>query len=62
PARAASLARLAADSRARQAQIEAHDEGDFDHFLARYFAQTEAEPVTLRSPFAPADGRREERA
>lgn len=62
PARAASLARLAADSRARQAQIEAHDEGDFDHFLARYFAQTETEPVTLRSPFAPADGRREERA
>ncbi len=54
PTRAALFQQLAADSRARQAQVEAHDDVDFDTFLARYFAQTEAQPVALRSPFAPA--------
>jgi glutamate--cysteine ligase len=49
--REAQLQRLALDSRARQAQIEASDDCDFDTFLTRYFAQTESEPVRLRSPF-----------
>ncbi|MEA3639998.1 MAG: glutamate--cysteine ligase [Lamprobacter sp.] len=54
PASLALFQRLADESRQRQAQIEAADDCDFDTFLARYFAQTEAQPVTLRSPFAAA--------
>jgi glutamate--cysteine ligase len=52
PRRAALFQRLADESRDRQAQIEASDDCDFDTFLARYFAQTETQPVDLRSPFA----------
>lgn len=54
PARAALFQRLADESRDKQAQIEATDDCDFDTFLARYFAQTEAQPVALRSPFSAA--------
>jgi glutamate--cysteine ligase len=51
PRRQADFERLALESHARQAQIEASDDCDFDTFLARYFAQSEAAPVALRSPF-----------
>jgi glutamate--cysteine ligase len=51
PVRQADFERLALESLARQAQIEASDDCDFDTFLARYFAQSEAAPVALRSPF-----------
>jgi len=51
PARQADFERLALESHARQAQIEASDDCDFDTFLTRYFAQSEAHPVALRSPF-----------
>lgn len=54
PVRAALFERLAEESRDRQAQVEAGDDCDFDTFLARYFAQTESQPVALRSPFAKA--------
>jgi len=52
PEREALFSRLADESRRRQAQIEASDDCDFDEFLAQYFAQSEAQPVRLRSPFA----------
>lgn len=54
PARAALFQRMAVESLDRQAQIEAGDDCDFDTFLARYFAQTESQPVALRSPLAEA--------
>ncbi|WP_462320220.1 glutamate--cysteine ligase [Halochromatium sp.] len=54
PARAALFQGLAGESRDKQAKIEAADDCDFDTFLMRYFAQTEAQPVRLRSPFADA--------
>lgn len=59
PNRAALFQRLADESRDKQAQIEAADDCDFDTFLMRYFAQTEAQPVVLRSPFAAAVSNRE---
>ncbi|NBC47588.1 MAG: glutamate--cysteine ligase [Gammaproteobacteria bacterium] len=52
PVRAEHFRGLALESHAQQAQIEASDDCEFDTFLARYFAQTETEPVALRSPFA----------
>jgi glutamate--cysteine ligase len=42
PKRQALFARLAAESEARQEQIEAADDVDFDTFLARYFDQGRA--------------------
>ncbi len=42
PDRQALFARLAAESRARQEEIEAADDVDFDTFLARYFGQGRA--------------------
>ncbi|MBS1202777.1 MAG: glutamate--cysteine ligase [Chromatiaceae bacterium] len=42
PGRESLFARLAAESRTRQAEIEAADDVDFDTFLARYFAQGRA--------------------
>jgi len=54
PERLALFQRLTDESRQRQARIEAADDCDFDTFLARYFAQTEEQPVALGSPFAAA--------
>ncbi len=59
PATEALFLRLADESRQRQARIEANDDCDFDEFLARYFAQSESQPVRLRSPFAPDRAHRE---
>lgn len=50
PAREASLRELTEQSLARQRAIEAADDIDFDTFLARYFAQSESQPVDLRAP------------
>jgi glutamate--cysteine ligase len=50
PERAAWLADLAATSLDRQHAIEAADAIDFDEFLRRYFAQSEAHPVELPAP------------
>ena len=50
PERAAWLVQLAQTSLERQGAIEAADDIDFDEFLRRYFAQSEAEPVALRPP------------
>jgi glutamate--cysteine ligase len=48
--REAWLADLAATSVDRQRAIEAADDIDFDEFLRRYFAQSEAQPVDLPAP------------
>jgi glutamate--cysteine ligase len=48
--REAWLADLAATSLDRQRAIEAADDIDFDEFLRRYFAQSEAHPVELPAP------------
>ncbi|WP_082674191.1 glutamate--cysteine ligase [Thiohalocapsa sp. ML1] len=48
--RGAWLADLAATSLHRQRAIEAADAIDFDEFLRRYFAQSEAHPVELPAP------------
>jgi glutamate--cysteine ligase len=48
--RSAWLADLAATSLDRQRAIEAADDIDFDEFLRRYFAQSEAHPVDLPAP------------
>jgi len=50
PERAAWLLQLAQTSLERQRAIEAADDIDFDEFLRRYFAQSEAEPTALRPP------------
>jgi len=50
PERAAWLAHLTQTSLERQRAIEAADDIDFDEFLRRYFAQSEAEPTALRPP------------
>jgi hypothetical protein len=44
------LVQLTQTSLERQRAIEAADDIDFDEFLRRYFAQSEAEPVALRPP------------
>jgi glutamate--cysteine ligase len=51
PEREAWLQQLSQESLAAQARVEAADTIDFDTFLARYFAQSEAQPVALASPF-----------
>ncbi len=48
--REAWLRDLAATSLDRQRAIEAADDIDFDEFLRRYFAQSEAHPVELPAP------------
>jgi glutamate--cysteine ligase len=50
PERDAWLTDLAATSLDRQRAIEASDDIDFDEFLRRYFAQSEAQPVDLPTP------------
>jgi len=50
PEREAWLQRLASTSLDRQRAIEAADDIDFDEFLCRYFAQSEARPVELTVP------------
>lgn len=50
PERDAWLADLTATSLDRQRAIEAADAMDFDEFLRRYFAQSEAQPVDLPAP------------
>jgi len=50
PEREAWLRRLAETSLDRQKAIEAADDIDFDEFLRRYFAQSEALPVNLSAP------------
>ncbi|MCG6940800.1 MAG: glutamate--cysteine ligase [Thiohalocapsa sp.] len=50
PERVAWLMDLAATSLDRQRAIEAADDIDFDEFLRRYFAQSEAHPVELAAP------------
>ena len=50
--REAWLQRLASSSLDRQRAIEAADDIDFDEFLRRYFAQSEARPVELTMPAA----------
>jgi glutamate--cysteine ligase len=50
PGRNAWLEDLAARSHRRQARIEAADDIDFDEFMRRYFAQSEARPVELHPP------------
>ncbi|MGB5735760.1 MAG: glutamate--cysteine ligase [Thiohalocapsa sp.] len=50
PERETWLQQLADRSRERQQAIEAADDLDFDEFLRRYFAQSEARPVELVAP------------
>jgi glutamate--cysteine ligase len=50
PERDASLQRMVATSIERQRAIEVADDIDFDEFLRRYFAQSEARPVELALP------------
>ena len=52
PEREAWLTRRAEESLERQRAIEAADDIDFDEFLRRYFAQSEAHPVDLPDPLA----------
>ena len=52
PERDAWLRGLAATSVARQHCIEAADALDFETFLQTYFAQSEAHPLEIASPFA----------
>lgn len=51
PQREAWLRELARTSLDQQRVVEAADDCDFDEFLRRYQAQSEAHPVELRSPF-----------